>query len=57
MNDNTLYSWGKHTLRIKQDLIYDMKILLKWFEKNLLKSNPAKFYFMVQGEKIAVRTH
>ena len=36
-DDNTLHSFGKHLLRIRQDWIYDMKILLKWFRVNSLK--------------------
>ena len=27
--DDTLYLFGKHLLRIKQNLVYDKKILLK----------------------------
>ena len=50
----SLYSWGKHQLRIKQDFIYDIKILLKRFKINSLKSDPGEFQFLVQS---VVNTH
>ena len=36
-DNNRLYLWGKNLLRIKQDLICDIKILLKLFKINSLK--------------------
>ena len=49
--DDTLYLFGKHLLRIKQNLVYDKKILLKWCKLNSLKLKPRKFVFVVLGDK------
>ena len=34
VDDNTLNSCEKHLLQMKQDLIYDMRILLTWSKIN-----------------------
>ena len=50
-DDNTVYSCGKDLTKIKEDLIFTMKNILKWFMLNSLKANPGKFQFMILGDK------
>ena len=50
-DDNTVYSRGKGLSKIKEDLIFTMKIVLKWFMLNSLKANPGKFQYMILGDK------
>ena len=38
-NDNTLYKCERNLLRIKENLILDMKNILFWFRTNSLKAN------------------
>ena len=41
--DNTLYSCGERLTKIKENLIFDTKIILNWIRLNSLKANPGKF--------------
>ena len=50
-DDSYLYSCGKDLAKIKEDLIYTMKNLLKRFMLNSLKANPGKFQFIILGDK------
>ena len=50
-DDNTLYSCDKNLLHIKENLTFDMKNILLWFRKNLLKANAGKFQFMILNRK------
>ena len=44
-DDNTLYSCDRNLLRIKENLIFDMKNILFWFRTSSLKANAGKFQF------------
>ena len=35
---------------VSEDLQHDMKILLNWFQMNLIKPNPKKIQFMTLGK-------
>ena len=48
---NTLYSCGRNLLRIKENLILDVKIFLFWLRKNSLKANAGKFQFTILNRK------
>ena len=50
-DDNTLYSCDKSLLRMKENLIFDMKNILFWFRTNSLKANTGKFQFMILNRK------
>ena len=50
-NDNTLYRCERNLLRIKENLILDMKNILFWFRTNSLKANTGKFQFMILNRK------
>ena len=50
-DDNTLYSWGEQLTEIKENLIFDTKVLLNWFRLNSSKVNPGKFQFMILEDK------
>ena len=50
-HDNTIYSCGKDLPKIKEDLIFTMKNILKWFRLNSLKANPKKFQLMILDGK------
>ena len=50
-DDNTLYSCDRNLLRIKENLIFDMKNILFWFRTNSLKANAGKFQFMILNRK------
>ena len=50
-NDNTLYTCERNLLRIKENLILDMKNILFWFRTNSLKANTGKFQFMILNRK------
>ena len=45
-DNNTLYSCDRNLLRIKENLIFDMKNILLWFRTSSLKANARKFQFM-----------
>ena len=49
--DNTVYSCGKDFPKIKEDLIFTMKNIVKWFRLNSFRANPRKFQFMILGDK------
>ena len=36
---------------VKENLVSDTKSILNWFRLNSLKANPAKFQFMILGDK------
>ena len=42
-DDNTLYCCDRNLLRIKENLIFDIKNILFWFRTNSLKANAGKF--------------
>ena len=50
-DDNTLYSCDRNSLRIKENLTFDMKNILLWFRANSLKANAGKFQFMILNRK------
>ena len=50
-DDNTLYSCRKRLTEIKENQVSDTKSILNWFRLNSLKANPAKFQFMILGDK------
>ena len=50
-DDNTVYSCGKDSSKIKENLMFTMKNILKWFRLNSFKANPRKFQFMILGDK------
>ena len=50
-DDNAVYSCEKDSPKIKEDLIFTMKNILKWFRLNSFKANPRKFQFMILGDK------
>ena len=50
-DDNTLYSCGEKLTEIKENLVSVTKSILNWFRLNSLKANPAKFQFMILGDK------
>ena len=50
-DDSTLYSCGKSSTNIKENLVSDTKSVLNWFRLNSLKANPGKFQFMILEDK------
>ena len=50
-DDNTLYSYNRNLLRIKENLTFDMKNILLWFRTNSLKPNAGKLQFMILNRK------
>ena len=50
-DDYTLYSCDRNFLRIKENLIFDMKNILFWFRTNSLKANAGKFQFKILNRK------
>ena len=42
----------RNLLRIKGNLIFDMKNILFWFRKNSFKANAGKFQFMILNREI-----
>ena len=46
-NDNTIYSCTKSVNFVIENLQYDLKIALKWFEDKQMMANPGKFQFMI----------
>ena len=49
--DNTLHSVGKNIENIISKLNTDLFGVMEWFKINSLKANPARFQFMVLGNK------
>ena len=49
-DDNTIYVCNKNLEFIKENLQYDMKVILQWFRINSMKANPGKFQFMLLGK-------
>ena len=49
-DDNTLRYWGETTESVIKDLESDLKIVLKWFGKNHIMTNPGKFQCMLLGK-------
>ena len=50
-DDNTLCSCREWLTEIKENLIFDTKVILYWFRLNSLKANPGKFQFRILGDK------
>ena len=50
-SNNTCYSCGEKLTEIKENLVSDTRSILNWFRLNSLKANPAKFQFMIIGDK------
>ena len=50
-DDNTLYLCNRNLLRVKENLIFDVKAILFWFRTNSLKANAGKFQFMILNPK------
>ena len=50
-DDNTLYSYDRNLLHIKENIIFDMKNVLFWFRTNSLKAIAGKFQFMILNQK------
>ena len=50
-DDNTLYSFDRNLLCIKENLIFDIKDILFWCRTNSLKANAGKFQFMILNRK------
>ena len=48
-----MYSCNEDLSAIFQDLVYDLKIVLNWFNINYLKANPIKSQFMVLARSIS----
>ena len=48
-----MYSCNKDLSAIFQDLVYDLKNVLNWFNINSLKANPIKSQFMVLARSIS----
>ena len=42
----------RNLLRIKENLIFDMKNISFWFKKNSFKANAGKFQFMILNREI-----
>ena len=51
-DDNTPLSSGDILSVTMKSVEHDMKILLRWFNLNLLKTNTGKFQFMILGKSM-----
>ena len=43
-------------VRIKENLIFDMKNILSWFRKNSLKANAGKFQFTILNQQMVINS-
>ena len=50
-DDNILYSCGKRSTEIKENLVSDTKSIFNWFRLNSLKGNPGKFQYLILWDK------
>ena len=55
-DDNTIYSCEKTVEEVIENLHYDLKLVLKWFENNQMMANPGKFQFMLLGKNTKNQT-
>ena len=49
-DDNTLYCCGKTTENVIENLISDLKVVLKWFGNKQMMANRKKFQYMLLGK-------